>query len=143
MRKILFLGLSVIILFSCEKSIQKETNREADIIFAKSLIQNFYKDCASNNLEELYKNLSSEVDTSVVKKVILIKDSLGFNMKNYKIENVETFYTEIKEKDSITKKLEIHAFIKAYNNKDTISENLNFIKINNETTKIVGYHIKG
>lgn len=132
------------IIFSCEKSIQKETNRESDIIYAKSLIQNFYKDCDLNNLEKLYNSISNEVDTSVVKKVILIKDSLGFNMKNYKIENVETYYTEIKEKDSITKKLEIHAFIKSYNNSnDSISENLNFLKVNNESPKIVGYHIKG
>jgi hypothetical protein len=122
---------------------KKQTGKPILPTYAKSLIQNFYKDCASNNLEELYENLSSEVDTSIVKKIILIKDSLGFNMKNYKIENVEIFYTEIKEKDSITKKLEIHAFIKAYNNKDSISENLNFIKINKKSPKIVGYHIKG
>ena len=132
MRKILFLSLYIFPLFSCEKSIQKETNKESDIIYAKSLIQNFYEDCHLRNFEKLYKNLSSEVDTSVVKKIILIKDSLGFNMENYKIENMETYYSEINENDSITKKLEIRAFIKAYNSSnDSISENLNFIKINN------------
>jgi hypothetical protein len=68
---------------------------------------------------------------------------LGFKAKNYEIENLETFYTEVKDQDSISKKLEIHVFIKSYNENNSFSENINFLKINDESPKIVGYHIKG
>lgn len=142
MRKIILLCL--LTLFSCEKSIQKETNRSTDIIYAKSLIKNFYNDCDVRDYDKIYKNASADVNSTTIKRIISIKDSLGFSMKNYRIENVETFYTEIKNKDSITRKLEIHAFIKVDNdNNNTLSENLNFLKVNDESPKIVGYHIKG
>lgn len=142
MKKIIMYSF-LIILFSCEKSIKKETNRETDINYGKSLIQNFYDDCDLKKYDVIHEKLSSEVDTSIIKKIVLIKDSLGFKMKNFEIENIETFYTEIKEEDSINKRLEIHAFIKSYNKSNSLHENINFLKINNETPKIIGYHIKG
>ncbi|MGV7106516.1 hypothetical protein [Flavobacterium sp. U410] len=137
------LYICFLILFSCEKSIKKETNREVDIIYGKSVVQDFYKNCDLKKYDEIYKNLSSELDTSIIKKIVLIKDSLGFKAKNYEIENLETFYTEVKDQDSISKKLEIHVFIKSYNENNSFSENINFLKINDESPKIVGYHIKG
>lgn len=133
----------MVILFSCEKSIKNEKNRESDIVYAKSLVKNFYDDCDSKRIDKLYKSISIEIDTNVIGRVIFIKDSLGFHMNNYKIDNIETYYTESKQGDSVIKKLEVHAFIKAYNDNKIISENLNFMKINDESPKIIGYHIKG
>lgn len=142
MKKIL-LVTSIVFLFSCNNSSKKEINNKEDISFGNKIIKDFYNSCNSKDFYKLNDISSSEIDSTFLKKMVLFKDSVSDKMIRFEIDNIETIHVENNINDSLYSKLEIKTIVKTFYNNGSYTENLSFIKENNNPVKIIGYHLKG